>query len=118
MLGLAAACGGVPGGQATATREGGAELAPAPVSGGREMFTYYCAKCHGVTGLGDGPSVGSLRTQAGLNLVALKDKSEGEIFDTVSGGKGSDMPPWELQLTPAQRTEIVGYIRRLQTQGK
>lgn len=112
LLSLAAAC--APAGPAPATDSEPAQLDPAPVSGGREMFTYYCAKCHGITGLGDGPSVGSLRTQAGLNLVAAKTKSDQELVDTISGGRGIDMPPWELRLSPQQRTELVQYIRRLQ----
>ncbi len=82
--------------------------------GAEELFVNNCAKCHGLGGLGDGPSVGSLRTQAGLNLTILKDKTDDELLDTISVGKGSDMPPWELVLTADQRQELVKYIRTLQ----
>lgn len=92
----------------------GANIDPAPVTGGRDLYMYYCAKCHGVTGLGDGPSVGSLRTQAGLNLTILASKSDDELLDTISAGKGTDMPPWELRLPPEQRKEIIGFLRQLQ----
>ncbi len=86
----------------------------AGAAGAEELFVNNCAKCHGLGGLGDGPSVGSLRTQAGLNLVILKDKTDEELYETVSVGKGSDMPPWELVLTKEQRQGLVQYVRTLQ----
>jgi len=115
---LLAACGG-------GSSEGGSsESAPSNSSEGaadflaltdpEELFVNNCAKCHGLGGLGDGPSVGSLRTQAGLNLTIATDKSDDELFETISVGKGSDMPPWELVLTVEQRQGLVQYIRTLQ----
>ena len=74
---------------------------------------YYCANCHGISGLGDGPSVGSLRVQAGLNLTILAKSSDEEIYKTISGGKGVEMPPWELKLSPDQRRELLQFIRTL-----
>lgn len=108
---LAGCSGATPGGSTSG--EGGVELDPAPTKGGREMYTYYCAKCHGISGLGDGPSVGSLRSQSGMNLTILGSKSDEEILDTAAQGKGTDMPPWELRLSPEQRKEIVAYVRQL-----
>lgn len=94
-----------------------ATLASAPnvvAASAEELFADNCAKCHGLSGLGDGPSVGSLRTQAGLNLAILKDKTDDELYETISVGKGSDMPPWELVLTKEQRQALVQYVRTLQ----
>ena len=86
----------------------------APAAGSaQEMFVNNCAKCHGLKGLGDGPSVGALRTQAGLNLTIVASKSDDELYKTISSGKGSDMPPWELVLTKEQRLDILKYIRTL-----
>lgn len=111
---LLSGCGAGTGGPPAASPGGAAPAAfQAPVSGGRELYMYYCAKCHGITGLGDGPSVGSLRTQEGLNLALVASKSDEEILDTVAGGKGGDMPPWELKLTVEQRGEILGFVRGL-----
>jgi mono/diheme cytochrome c family protein len=80
---------------------------------GRELYRTHCAKCHGLGGLGDGPSVGSLRTQGGLNLTILGSETDGEIFWKISVGRG-DMPPWELVLPPEDRWHIVNYLRTLQ----
>ncbi|MBI4630895.1 MAG: cytochrome c [Chloroflexi bacterium] len=86
----------------------------APAAGSsQEMFMNNCAKCHGLKGLGDGPSVGALRTQAGLNLTITASKSDDELYKTISSGKGSDMPPWELVLTKEQRLDLIKYIRTL-----
>lgn len=79
----------------------------------KRLYVENCAKCHGLTGLGDGPSVGSLRTQAGLNLTILQDRSDEELFRIISQGKGMEMPPWELVLTVEERKALVNYIRTL-----
>lgn len=101
--------------EAAAAAAGGAGPASRPTTtDGKVLFVTYCAKCHGLTGLGDGPSVGSLRVQAGLNLTILGSKSDEEIFTTISGGKGTEMPPWELILSEEQRQALVKYVRTLE----
>lgn len=89
--------------------------APGADTAGGQLFINRCAKCHGLKGLGDGPSVGSLSTQAGLNLISeeLQAKSDEEILETISQGKGSEMPPWGLILTLEEREELVKHIRAL-----
>ena len=93
--------------------QAGDGIEPAPQSGGRDLYMYYCAKCHGISALGDGVSVGSLRTQAGLNLTILGSRGDDEVSDTIAGGKGVEMPPWELKLSPDQRREIMQFVRTL-----
>ena len=77
------------------------------------LYIDNCAKCHGLTGLGDGPSVGSLSTQSGLNLTILQDMSEDEIREIISVGKGMEMPPWELLLNEEQLQALTEYVREL-----
>ncbi len=84
----------------------------ASVRRGRELYMTYCAKCHGVRGLGDGPSVGSLRVQAGLNLTILGSETDGELFWKISNGR-EEMPPFELILSPEERWHLVNFIRTL-----
>ncbi|MDR5695745.1 MAG: cytochrome c [Armatimonadota bacterium] len=84
----------------------------ASIAKGKELYMTYCAKCHGLKGLGDGPSVGSLRVQAGLNLTILGSESDGEIFWKISVGR-AEMPPFELILTPEERWHLVNFIRTL-----
>ena len=77
------------------------------------LYIDNCAKCHGLTGLGDGPSVGSLNTQSGLNLTILQDMSDDEIREIISVGKGMEMPPWELLLNGDQLQALTEYVRAL-----
>lgn len=89
-------------------------VAKAPgAADGKQLFVNNCAKCHGLTGLGDGPSAGSLRTQAGLNLTVLQSKSDEEILNTIAQGKGTEMPPWELVLSPEERQAVLQHVRTL-----
>ncbi len=83
------------------------------ITDGETLFITYCAKCHGLGGLGDGPSVGSLRDPSGMNLTILQDRTDDEIFNTITGGKGVEMPPWGLVLTEEQRHSLVSYVRSL-----
>ena len=77
------------------------------------LYINNCAKCHGLTGLGDGPSVGSLSTQSGLNLTILQEMSDEEIKNIISVGKGMEMPPWELLLDDDQLQVLTEYVRTL-----
>ena len=92
------------------------EISMAELAESMDAETLYidnCAKCHGLTGLGDGPSVGSLNTQSGLNLTILQDMSEDEIREIISVGKGMEMPPWELLLNEEQLQALTDYVRSL-----
>ena len=80
---------------------------------GAALFESYCAKCHGLTGLGNGPSAGSLSTQTGMNLTLLDLRTDEELYQTISAGKGVEMPPWGLVLTPEQRRAILSHVRTL-----
>jgi len=93
----------------------GVANAPGADTAGGQLFIDNCAKCHGLEGLGNGPSVGSLSTQSGLNLKSeeLQAKSDEEILETISQGKGAEMPPWGLVLTLEEREELVKHIRAL-----
>ena len=48
---------------------------------GRQMFTTYCAACHGVDGRGNGPAASALKTQP-VNLTGLSIANHGKFPDT------------------------------------
>jgi mono/diheme cytochrome c family protein len=75
-------------------------------SSGKEMFTQYCAACHGVDGAGNGPAAPAMKSQP-TNLTQLAKKRDGKYpANTVAGvlkfGSGgvnpahgsADMPIW------------------------
>jgi mono/diheme cytochrome c family protein len=81
---------------------------------GRERYTISCEVCHGAAGDGQG-----VVTKYGLNSVAsyqtdrLRQASDGDIFNTISNGKGQ-MLGYGYNITIDDRWRIVMYVRALQ----
>jgi mono/diheme cytochrome c family protein len=81
---------------------------------GENRFNIYCAVCHGKTGAGNG-----ITTKHGFVGVANlhQDKYRampvGEIFNTITNGKGL-MAPYGPQIRPADRWAVVAWLRVLQ----
>jgi mono/diheme cytochrome c family protein len=48
---------------------------------GKQMFTSYCAPCHGVDGRGHGPAAVALKVQP-TDLTGLNQKNHGKFPDT------------------------------------
>jgi mono/diheme cytochrome c family protein len=76
----------------------------AAVPSGKELFTQYCAACHGETGGGGGPVTPLLKTPP-ADLTALAKRHDGAfpykyVEDVLRFGPGtaahgsSDMPTW------------------------
>ena len=53
-------------------------VARAHANDGRQMYTTYCATCHGATGRGDGPVAASLRV-APRDLTVLSRNNDGKF---------------------------------------
>ncbi|HJV90002.1 MAG TPA: cytochrome c [Holophagaceae bacterium] len=49
-----------------------------PPTSGEAIYTAYCASCHGVKGLGDGPVVPHLKTPP-PNLITLAQRNQGQF---------------------------------------
>jgi mono/diheme cytochrome c family protein len=71
---------------------------------GKEMYTAYCASCHGAEGKGNGPAASSLKTPPS-DLTAIQKSNGGKfpsdhVFEIINGrattpAHGSaDMPVW------------------------
>jgi mono/diheme cytochrome c family protein len=81
---------------------------------GRERYAIDCAMCHGATGKGDG-----ITSKYGMNGAAnyhsdrLRADSDGDIFNTITNGKGQ-MMGYGYNITIDDRWRIVMYIRALQ----
>lgn len=82
---------------------------------GRERFDIYCAPCHGRTGDGNGitKKIGVMPAVANLHDKRIVELADGEIFNTITHGKGVMGPAGPL--VPTQdRWAIVAYLRALQ----
>jgi mono/diheme cytochrome c family protein len=81
---------------------------------GRERFTIYCSPCHGA--LGDGKGIVTQYGWGGpANFHAdnFRKMAEGEIYNTITNGKGT-MFPYADKLEPKDRWAVIAYVRALQ----
>jgi mono/diheme cytochrome c family protein len=93
---------------------------------GEDQFQRYCSPCHGSGGLGDGPVAGSspfAPAASGPFAMVLpvagpmsmsKVFSDGHIYTTISRGRGR-MPSYH-RIPPADRWDILNYIREINTE--
>ena len=82
---------------------------------GRERFDIYCAPCHGQLGDGNGITkrIGDMPAVANLHDARIVDMPDGEIFSTITHGKGL-MGAYGPLVPTRDRWAIVAYLRALQ----
>jgi len=80
--------------------------------GGR-LFDIYCAPCHGVSGRGDGPVAAKISRPADLTAQKYLEARDGLFYYAIRYG-GVIMPPLAEALAPAERWQVVNYVRKLQ----
>ena len=82
---------------------------------GKELFTIYCAICHGANGKGDGTLYTSGKftaIPADLTSDRVKNFPDGEIFHVITRGSVSGlMGSHATQIKPINRWMIVNYIK-------
>lgn len=96
------------------------EANPLPVNAallahGHDRFDIYCAPCHGKLGDGNGitKKIGVMAAVANLHDKRIVEMTDGEIFNTVTHGKG--LMGAAGPLIPAQdRWAVIAYLRALQ----
>ena len=82
---------------------------------GRERFDIYCAPCHGRLGDGNGitKKIGVMAAVANLHDKRLVQMTDGEIFNTITYGKGVMGAAGPL-ISTEDRWAVVAYLRALQ----
>jgi mono/diheme cytochrome c family protein len=99
------------------TPANGPTYTTAALERGRQEFEIYCAPCHGPAGDGDG-----YITRRGFphpptyHSKALRDAPDTLFYDVITHGYGI-MYPYSDRLAPADRWDVVAYIRALQLAG-
>jgi mono/diheme cytochrome c family protein len=89
------------------------------LANGKVQYERYCATCHGMGGLGDGPisMTGSQNgPMAGVLAVAgptsiARVRSDGHVYTTIREGRRR-MPAYR-RIPSADRWDIVNYVRHL-----
>jgi hypothetical protein len=96
------------------------ETNPLPVNSellrlGRARFDIYCAPCHGKLGDGNGitKKIGVMPAVANLHDQRIVEMTDGEIFNTVSHGKGL-MSAYAPLMSAPDRWAAIAYLRALQ----
>lgn len=79
---------------------------------GKKYYGYDCAMCHGQNGNGKGDVDTGEKLPDFTNASAMKDKSDGELFCSLKGGKGH-MPLERIRITPNELWNLVNYVRSL-----
>jgi mono/diheme cytochrome c family protein len=85
------------------------------VERGRDRFDIYCAPCHGKLGDGNGitKKIGVMPSVANLHDPRIIKLADGEIFNTITHGKGTMGAAGPLVATE-DRWAIIAYLRALQ----
>ena len=86
-----------------------------------QVFKFYCAQCHGVTGKGDGPNVTEdfpVSPRNFTNADEMNKLTNADIKNVVMDGgpsmsKSPMMPPWSKTLSDAEVDALIGYLRAL-----
>jgi mono/diheme cytochrome c family protein len=83
---------------------------------GRSVFKNKCTKCHGPSGLGDGPDADpEHREDMDLTNPGRADRnSDGVVFYKVwNGRRKPKMPAFKDELTEQQVWSVVAYVQTL-----
>lgn len=85
---------------------------------GGDLFTTYCASCHGDGGMGDGPAAATLDPAPVAIAHTSQMLGDDYLFWRISeGGQGdpfnSAMPAWGSALDEQARWDLINYIRAL-----
>jgi len=93
----------------------GLTLDEAFVQRGKERYAISCTPCHGYSGNGVGivSKYWAIPPTANLIDPRVKDMPEGQIFWTITHGKGL-MGPYSGAIPVRDRWAIVAYVRALQ----
>lgn len=108
----------------TTPRRGGNPAAaklpnPAPrsvesIGAGRITYQRLCARCHGVSGKGDGGGAGAGGQPADLtDDVWDFGASDGEIFSAIREGTSADMESFGERLSDSEIWNLVNFIRSI-----
>lgn len=82
---------------------------------GKALYSVYCNACHGETGQGDGLVGKVFLGVPAYNLGRVKELPEGQIFHTITFGRGR-MMSHASQVSVDERWKITRYVQLLQNQ--
>jgi mono/diheme cytochrome c family protein len=94
-----------------------------PVPSGAQLYTVYCASCHGEDGKGHGPAAPALKAKLPDLTTLAKRKAgkfpEGDVFQVIKWGGGivghgsKEMPVWGEAFKPSDPKDEPEVDRRV-----
>lgn len=86
-----------------------------------QLFTFYCAQCHGLDGKGGGPNVTedfATDPRDFTQTAEMEKLSDADIKNVILDGgaamsKSELMPPWSKTLSEEEVDALVQYLRQL-----
>ena len=82
---------------------------------GQQRFNINCSPCHGAQADGNGITkrIGAMGVVANLHDKRIVEMTDGEIFNTITNGKGL-MGAYGANVTAEDRWAVIAYLRALQ----
>jgi len=87
---------------------------PDSIAAGKKSYGVDCAMCHGKEGAGDGDLAADMKLKLKdyRNPAALKDMTDGEMYEVILKGKGQ-MTGEEGRLKDTQIWNVVNFVRSI-----
>jgi mono/diheme cytochrome c family protein len=92
------------------------DLSDSDIMKGGELYSTFCASCHGDGGMGDGPTAASLDPVPAPVAHTSSMLSDGYLYWRIAEGGvpfKSTMPAWKSNFSETEIWSIVGYMRAL-----
>jgi cbb3-type cytochrome c oxidase subunit I/cbb3-type cytochrome c oxidase subunit II len=95
-----------------AASQDGANVNTSLIEQGRDLYRQNCTGCHGMEGSGNGPAAAALAPSP-TNFHEQRPAKAHALHALKEGVPGTAMPPWEVQMSDAQREAVVAYLGSL-----
>ncbi len=89
---------------------------PQVVEKGKKLWNTFCITCHGEVADGKHKLKGGYPPPPDLRVDFYKKKKDGFFFHKITFG-GALMPGYGYAIEPAERWQIIAYLRKLQNEG-
>jgi len=98
----------------TAKKDNPVKSSPTSLASGKKKFGQDCAMCHGKEGAGDGDLAEDMHLKLAdfRDAAALKDMTDGDIYNIINNGKGKMMGE-EGRLKPDEIWDVINFVRSL-----